>query len=120
MALKKAGRRIVIRENHMFSKVFKKGKYAANPFVTVYALPNYNKRAATRFGVSASAKLGGAPQRNRAKRVVREAYARLCGRLKPGMLLVISARAPCFDRANKMRQVEAALRNAFSRLGLFE
>ena len=103
----------------MFSKVLRKGRYAANAFVTVYALPHYNKRSPTRFGVSASAKLGNAPRRNRAKRVVREAYAALCGRLRPGYLLVIVARSPCYDKKNKTEQVKSMLENALGRLGLF-
>ena len=108
----------VIKENFMFSKIFKNGKYAANNILVLYALRNYNRNAAPKLGISVSAKLGGAVQRNRAKRVIREAFARLYKDLPNGYLFVIVGRKPCFDRATKMNEVLAAAKSAFSRLRL--
>ena len=102
----------------MFSKVFKNGKYASNNYLTVYVLKNYNKKAASKLGVSVSPKNGCAVKRNRAKRVIREAFAILYGRLPPGYLFVVAARKPCFDRENKMRTVYESLESAMIRLGL--
>jgi len=110
--------KFVIKENHMFSKIFKKGKYAANNFVVVYVLANYNKNAPSKFGVSASAKNGGAVKRNRAKRVIREAYYKIYGKLPAGYLIVIAARQPCFDRKNKTGDVYKAMLSAFYKLKL--
>ena len=108
----------IIKESFMFSKVFKNGKYAANNMLVVYALKNYNKRAASKLGISVSAKNGGAVQRNRAKRVIREAFRRLYKDLPPGYLFVIVGRKPCFDRQTKMNEVLGAAKSAFSRLKL--
>jgi ribonuclease P protein component len=108
----------VIKESFMFSKVFKKGKYAANHLVVVYALKNYNRKAAPKLGISVSAKNGGAVQRNRAKRVIREAFRRLYKDLPPGYLFVIVGRKPCFDRNTKMNEVLNAAKAAFSKLKL--
>jgi ribonuclease P protein component len=108
----------VLKENFMFSKVFKNGRYAANSFVTVYALKNYNRNAPSKFGVSASAKNGGAVLRNRAKRVVREASARLYSRVLPGYIIVVAARKPCFDKNIKMQDVLKSLESALVRLNL--
>ena len=102
----------------MFSKIFKHGKYASNDCLTVYVLKNYNKNAASKLGVSASPKNGGAVQRNRAKRVIREAFARVYHRLPPGYLIVAMARKPCFDRNNKMQAVLKSLESALVRLKL--
>ena len=110
--------RSVIKENHMFSKVFKKGRYASNSFVTLYALKNYNRRAATKLGISVSPKNGGAVKRNRAKRVIREAFSRLYGRVLPGYLIVAVGRGPCFDKNNKMRAVLGSMESALIKLGL--
>ena len=108
----------VIKENFMFSKVFKNGRYASNNLLTVYALRNYNRRAASKLGISVSAKNGGAVQRNRAKRVIREAFYRLYNDLPPGYLIVIVGRKPCFDRNTKMNEVLEAARSAVARLKL--
>jgi ribonuclease P protein component len=110
--------RTVIKENYMFSKVFKHGKYAANNMLVVYALKNYNRKAAPKLGISVSAKNGGAVQRNRAKRVIREAFRRLYKDLPPGYLFVIVGRKPCFDRKTKMSEVLESARAAFTRLKL--
>ena len=111
-------RKTVIKENHMFSKVFKNGRYASNNCVTVYVLKNYNKRAASKLGVSASPKNGCAVKRNRAKRMIREAFAILYSRLPPGYLIVVAGRKPCFDKRTKMRTVYEAMESAMVRLGL--
>ena len=102
----------------MFSKIFKKGKYAANNFVVVYVLANYNRNAPSKFGISASTKHGGAVKRNRAKRVIREAYYKIYGSLSPGHLIIINARPPCFDKKNKTGDVYEAMLSAFRRLKL--
>jgi len=53
-----------------------------------------NGRAWTRLGLSVGARVGGAVQRNRIKRLTREAFRTLHARLPSGMDLVISARLP--------------------------
>jgi len=111
-------RRTVIKENHMFSKVFKHGRYASNDYLTVYALKNYDRNAASKLGISVSPKNGGAVKRNRAKRVIREAFSKLYGRIPPGYLIVVMGRKPCFDRNNKTDSVFEAMQSALVRLNL--
>ena len=108
----------IIKESFMFSKVFKHGKYAANNLLVLYALKNYNKKAASKLGISVSAKNGGAVRRNRAKRVIREAFSRLYKDLPQGYLFVIVGRKPCFDRDTKMSDVLDAAKSALSRIKL--
>ena len=113
-------RRTVIKENYMFSKIFKNGRYASNYYLTVYALKNYNKNAASKLGISVSPKNGCAVKRNRAKRVIRESFARLYNRIPPGYFIVIVGRKPCFDRSNKMREALESMESAFIKLGLIK
>ena len=102
----------------MFSKIFKNGKYASNNELTVYVLRNYNKNAPSKLGISVSPKNGGAVKRNRAKRVIREAFSLLYERLPPGYLIVVAGRKPCFDRNNKMQTVLESMESALIRLNL--
>ena len=111
-------RKKVIKENFMFSKVFKNGRYASNNFLTVYVLKNYNKKAPAKFGVSVSAKNGCAVRRNRAKRVIREAFAALYGRVPRGYLVIVVGKKPCFDKNNKTPSVLEAMESALTRLNL--
>ena len=61
-----------LKENKGFVKAFKKGAFVSSNMATVYFIPNntpYN-----RLGISVSKKIGGAVERNRAKRIIRAAY----------------------------------------------
>ena len=104
----------------MFSKIFRRGRYASNYYLTVYALKNYDGNAAPKLGISVSPKNGGAVLRNRAKRVVREAFRRLCSRIPPGYLIVVVGRKPCFDRNNKAREVLKSMESALAKLNLLK
>lgn len=94
-----------IRENHLYSKAYARGKKYVAKNVVVYVLPDYaasrlakanpEKKKFNRVGITVTKKLGGAVVRNRAKRVIREGY-RLSDLEKPvkcGFLIVIVARA---------------------------
>jgi ribonuclease P protein component len=58
--------------------------------LVVYALPA--AEAAPRLGVTVSSKVGGSVARNRAKRLIREAYRRCPSILDSGLDLVINGR----------------------------
>ena len=62
----------VMKDNKRFSACFRKGRFCACGFVTAYFLPNGT--ALNSVGISVSKKIGGAVERNRAKRIIRAAY----------------------------------------------
>ncbi len=62
----------VIKSNKDFMKAYKKGRFSANNFISVYFLPN--KSPYNRIGITTSKKIGNAVQRNRARRIIRAAY----------------------------------------------
>ena len=61
-----------IRRRAEFQTIFKRGSRIRGRLVTVFLWPNALRRG--RLGIAATRKLGGSVQRNRAKRLIREAF----------------------------------------------
>ena len=117
-----------IRENHLYGKAYAKGKKAVTGTVIVYVLRDYaarrlrdahpEKRFVNRIGLTVGKKLGGAVERNRAKRVLREAMRAVEREpgVKTGYLIVLAAR----DRSTEAKagEVERDLRRAMEKLDM--
>ena len=117
---------IAIKENHLYNKAYKRGKSFVGKYVAVYILRDYSaerlmrenpqKKYVNRIGLSVSKKLGGAVERNRAKRVMRAAFDTVKDELKTGNLIVISARGAIVG--TKSTDVRTELEEAFRKLDL--
>lgn len=117
-----------IRENHLFSKAYQNGKKVVEKRIVLYVLPDKNaflikkqnplKEKLNRVGITASKKIGGAVERNRAKRIIREAYRRLEREenIKKGLLVVIAARGAAVYA--KSDDIYAELLDAAERLDI--
>jgi ribonuclease P protein component len=77
-----------------FDAVYQRGRSAAGRHLVLYAFtrPDATAGAAPRLGLSVSRKVGGAVERNRVKRVLRERFAELAPSLPPGTDFVAIAR----------------------------
>ena len=120
---------IAIKENHLYKKAYVGGKKVGGRYTVIYVLKDkkaYMLKKAhpqkvfiNRVGITVSKKLGGAVQRNRAKRVIRAAYSALCAErdLKKGFLVVICAR----EEATKVKSTEilAEMRHQMCRLEMY-
>lgn len=80
-----------IRRNSEFARCYARGKSYVHPQLVLYVLKNKSKR--TRVGLTATKKIGGAVQRNRARRVMRAAIAEHLDYNIGGYDLIFVARA---------------------------
>jgi ribonuclease P protein component len=81
-----------LRRNHDFQRVRRLGQSRTNPMAVLAFLPN--DLAYSRVGFVVSKRIGGAVQRNRIKRRMREVVRLQLKALKPGFDLVFIARQP--------------------------
>lgn len=112
----------------MFVKAYTGGKRAPSKTCTVYVLKDRqakrymrrrpDKQYINRIGITASKKIGGAVERNRAKRVIREALRLIMQEytLKTGHLIVIAARENA--TVCKMQDVKRDLQAALMRVSM--
>jgi ribonuclease P protein component len=74
-----------------FDRVVRHGRSLASREFVLYVFPREDQTP-PRLGLSVSRKVGGAVERNRVKRLLREAFARESERLPPGTDAVVVAR----------------------------
>lgn len=93
-------------------RVRREGKSYAHPLTVLVACPQLEP-AAPRVGVVAGRSVGGAVQRNRAKRLLREALRTHAKQVKDGWDLMLIARAPL--ASVKLAQAQAAVNQLLHR-----
>jgi ribonuclease P protein component len=88
-----AGKRRRLSRSGEFDRVYRDGSSHATRFLVLYSFPRTAENGeGPRLGVSASRKVGGAVDRNRVKRTLREAFWNLSERLPDDHDFVVVAR----------------------------
>ena len=99
-----------IKEHRDFRRLYAKGKSLVSRDVVIYVGKGRKNR--TRMGVAVGKKIGCAVRRNRAKRVLRAAFAVLEPAVAPGYDFILVARSATPDRKSTQvaESIEAMLR----------
>jgi ribonuclease P protein component len=93
-----------------FERVYRQGRSHGNRYFVLYVFPRAGDEE-PRVGVSVSRKVGGAVDRNRVKRLLREAFDALAAPLPAGHDVVVVARPDARELAERdgLEGVRAAL-----------
>src|ERR671935_3261994 len=75
-----------------FERVYRQGRSKGNRFLVLYAFPREAPADGPRLGLSVSRRVGGAVERSRVKRTLREAFWQEAERLPAGSDYVVVAR----------------------------
>lgn len=108
-----------LSRNTEFERVYRQGRSHANRHLVLYAFPRTDEGTA-RLGVSVSRKVGGAVDRNRVKRLLREAFADRRGGISKPFDFVIVARPDVRELASRsgLAGVITALDDLLERAGV--
>lgn len=103
-----------LKENKDFRRLYYRGRCHATETVVVYA--QKNRLGSCRYGITTGKKIGNAVTRNRARRIIRVAFAALEPRVGGSYDFVFVARSKTGEV--KMQQVLKDMTTAFANIGV--
>lgn len=97
-----------LKLNKEFKRLYYQGAYKTSPFLVVYCKRGRGKKN-VRFGITTGKKIGNAVKRNRARRIIKEAFLHLARNLPvSGYEFVFVARKGCDEC--KMQEIKEQMK----------
>jgi len=103
-----------LKRNHEFKRLYNKGKSVASKYVVIYCTKT--GKPGNQLGITVSTKLGGAVQRNRIRRRLKEIYRLNENSLYTGYNIVLVARMKSRDAG--WNDLQASVMFLFDKIGL--
>jgi ribonuclease P protein component len=102
-----------------FDRVYRQGRSVANRYLVLYTFPRVDGDA-PRLGLSVGRKVGGAVERNRVKRLLRESFGETQANAWTGFDVVVVARPPARELAASegLRGMQVAVAELLAKAGL--
>ena len=116
---RRRSRRQRLSRSAEFDRVYREGRSHANRYLVVYSFPREGDSDDPRLGVSVGRKVGGAVERNRVKRLLRDAFWAVADTLPEGHDFVVVARPESGELASREGEpgVERSLRELLEKAG---
>jgi ribonuclease P protein component len=117
---RRRSRRQRLSRSAEFDRVYREGRSHANRYLVVYSFPREGESDRDpRLGVSVGRKVGGAVERNRVKRLLRDAFWAVAGELPDGHDFVVVARPESGELASREGEagIERSLRELLEKAG---
>lgn len=105
-----------LKQNSDFRRIYGRGEAFVDPAFVAYALKT--KSNGVRLGITAGKKIGGAVERNRAKRILTAAFSECAGSIVGGYDFVLVARTRLLK--HKSTDIARALKRYLSEAGIIE
>ena len=107
---------VTLKSNSDFRRLYNRGKAVTDPALVVYY--SKNRAGICRIGITTSKKIGNAVERNRSRRLLKEAFRSVCPDVIPGYDIVIVARSK--TKYVKSTRLAEIMHRIFSEQGMLK
>ena len=95
---------IAIKDNKDFRRLYTRGRSCVSSVLVTYVMKN--KTGNVRVGITTSKKTGNAVERNRSRRIIREAARKVYPQINTGLDIVFVSRAKtCYNKSTEIEKI---------------